>query len=194
MVLTPRNKVKAKAAKPSCPDDDSSLIKHTSATCVSIADEAFRNEDYQTAITKYIESVRMILPSQDLSSVDMTTETKRQYCVATSTLLKLYAVHCKNNDEEDAKKSLHSAKALIEKVLENQNDENIRNRDSFLIRVSALTLYSQIMEAQGDIYYANQDYTMADETYQEALKLKQESIHVIVAQENFEMKKDSDIV
>ncbi|GFH56507.1 predicted protein [Chaetoceros tenuissimus] len=199
MVLTSRNKEKTeKATKLACrqEDDDSSL---STTWCVSMGDEAFRKQDYKKAIAKYIESVRSILPSPhaEVNSVQLTTETMRQYCVATNTLLKLYAVYCKNNEEEDAKKSLHSAKALIEKVLSNQNDENMKNRDSFLIRVSALTLYSEIMEAQGDIYYANQEYTKADKIYNEALNTRQRSIDaidVIEAQEMLEkdVERDSD--
>ena len=193
MVLAPRNKVKAKATNPSHQNDDSSTSSTTS-WCVSrimAGDEAFRNQDYQTAISKYIESIRMILPSQEFNSDQLTIETMSQYCVAASTLLKLYAVYCKNKNvvDEDAQKSLHSAKALIEKVLSNVKDD----RNLFQVRVSAFTLYSEIMEAQGDIYYANQDYTNADEIYHKALNCRQQSIEMIEAQENFEKKKDSDI-
>lgn len=43
------------------------------------------------------------------------------------------------------------------------------------------------MEAQGDIYYANQDYTKADEIYHETLvNWRQQSIEMIEAQENYE--------
>ena len=171
---TKRNDEIGIKASPSVSSRKSNLSKYA-----NFGDEALQQGNVEAAVNFYMKSVRILAP-KNVNEDHLDLERCKEYCIMTSTLLKICQAFLRDSKNDGAHTSLQTAEVLIRKVVDVTIDkENDAEGDFSMVKYSAVTLLSKVMEARGDTYLLDGNLTLSEITFQEAISYKRKSLTII---------------
>ena len=153
--------------------------RSSAANYCSMGDRSYQEEDFKGAVDYYLKSLHLVLPKETCHELELDRIQCKKNCIAGSTLMKVSMAYLKVGDKGEARSSLKSAKTLIERVtLFEIDQENVRDGEDYVLRYSAASLLSKVLETEGDLVYESHDMTMAEEDYHKALYHKRKALNI----------------